>query len=841
MPLLSTGFAWPGGVFYEGGGVVSQDVVPAQYPVAIAGHAYNIEPSLYRLTHVPLRRPANDDQAEPGEQSLNPMGLWRRSQSSWDLGAGQLWLDEQESTRRRFFSSIGVDVFNDRELHLLPTTEEKLDTANTNLRFLEADTYLYVMHGTNVIFSDGSGSEQDAAWTAGSNFTAATGLPGGNQLDMAFSGSHVYVVGSDNSIYRATPGTAGFGAAYFNPAAVVTRIWAALGRIFMAAGDVLLELTAVPGETTVFDHPSAQFTYSSLIGTPSGIYFAGNVGTGFGEIRRMVVNSAGTGFDPPVVVAEFPNEAVHVLRSVGNNIAIGTSVGVRYAPINPEGGGLDFGPAIEVGAVRDMAVESEINPDTGKLDTFVWFTWPQIHEGTESGLGRLRLTRFTEPNVPAYASDIFTEAGGTPIAVASIGGRRYFAISADGFYGATSNFVEEGELRTGRIRYGVLDTKVFNDVKWRTAPINGEIMVEAEFDDGNMTHVGDQTEEGTVGSTGHIGPVFAEWCELIFHLTRGGVIEPALFYNETGTATTPDHANFAITDLDCEWSGALENWAPGGGDRTFLWGQTNVLNNIGWSIWVDIDGKLTLIWSTDGTLGGTVTVTTTDNPAFELGSEHTIAWTLDVNNGSGGSNIACLVDGVPFYSTVGGVTSIFNSTATLTTGFGSFSPAGSGAYCRHAILRASIGGAEVANPDFTIQEVGDTSFADTVGTPKTWTVNAPAAISLIDASEDLTPRLRWWYLRAIPASEETMQILVPLRLYEKEQTPLGPIKTVKFFEELMFLMNLSNTKQVVTYQEGLVAYQVYVNNIEVNPDRWNSMDHNLEGICMVELHTVMHP
>jgi hypothetical protein len=96
-------------------------------------------------------------------------------------------------------------------------------------------------------------------------------------------------------------------------------------------------------------------------------------------------------------------------------------------------------------------------------------------------------------------------------------------------------------------------------------------------------------------------------------------------------------------------------------------------------------------------------------------------------------------------------------------------------------------------------------------------------------------------MRAIPASEETMQILVPLRLYEKEQTPLGPSKTVAFLEELMFLMNLSNTKEVVTYQEGLVAYSVYVNNLEVNPDRWNSMDHNLEGICMVELHTVIHP
>src|SRR4030095_11961869 len=208
MPLLSTGFAWPNGVFYEGGGAVASEVVPAQYPVALAGHPYNIEPSIYKLTHIPLRRPANDDQAEPGEQSLNPMGLWRRSQSSWDRGAGQLWLDEQESTRRRFFSSLGVDVFNDRELSLLPEVGDNGSSANSTLMFLEVGPRLYVADGATLIFSDGSGSEQDTAWTPGTNFTTATGLPGGNILGMVYSGAHVYVLGSDNNIYRATPRTA---------------------------------------------------------------------------------------------------------------------------------------------------------------------------------------------------------------------------------------------------------------------------------------------------------------------------------------------------------------------------------------------------------------------------------------------------------------------------------------------------------------------------------------------------------------------------------------------------------------------------------------------------------
>jgi len=323
MPILSTGFVWPGGVFFEAAGTVEASVVPAQYNVAIAGHPYNIEPSLYRLSHIPLRREARDETAEPGEQSINPAGLWRRSQSDWSLGAGQLWLDEQESTRRRFRISLGIDVFNDREMSLLPESEEKRTSANTNLKLLRVGARAYAMDGDTLIFSDGAGSEQDLGWTVGSGWTAATGLTAGTLLDMVYSGAHVYVLASDNNIFRATPGTAAFNPVWFNPATAYTRIFTGLGRLFTSATNVLYEISSAPAETVIFTHPFADFTYTALVGTPTGVYFAGNIGSDKGEIRRMVVNAAGTGWDPPVVVAEFPNEAVYSLEVVGMNLAIG--------------------------------------------------------------------------------------------------------------------------------------------------------------------------------------------------------------------------------------------------------------------------------------------------------------------------------------------------------------------------------------------------------------------------------------------------------------------------------------------------------------------------------------
>jgi len=628
MVVLSHFGPWPSGIFFSGASTAPSEVVPGRFPVAIAGHPYNIEPSLYRRSTLPLRRTDQEQADEPGESTLSTSSLWRRSQSDWSLGAGQLWLDEPESIRRRFHTSIGMDVFNDRALSLLPATEEKRTSANSNLRLQVVGTRLYVVDGNTLIFSDGSGSEQNATWTAG--WTTATGLPGGNILDIASSGSHIYVLGSDNSIYRATPGTTGF-TLYYNPTAVATRIWTGLGRLFMGDGRSLYEVTATPGETLIFTHPDPNYVLSSLVAAPTGVYFSGNIGANFGEIRHTWVNDAGTAFIAPVVVAELLNELVNALDTVGNNICIGTTVGFRYAPLDGLATGLDFGPAVEVGSVLDFQVESVITPDE-RLDTFIWFTWTSIHGTGNSGIGKIRITRFTEPRVPAYASDVYSATGGTVLCVASVGGRRYFGISTDGFFGATANKVASGTFTSGRIRYGMLDVKVFSDIRWRTAPLAGRVVVDVTMDQTASFNAGVQSHPGSVSNDySSLGAVAAEWCEITFTLERDTV---------------------------------------------------------------------------DPTLG---------------------------------------------------------------------------------------------------------------------------------------PELRWWVLRAIPASEQTMVISVPLRLHPLEQTPLGPAKDIAFLEELEFLDALDNSKQIVKYQEGLRSYDVYVNGMDFRSDQWDRMDHGLQGICLVELHTAKHP
>lgn len=499
--------------FFEGASTALN--VPSEWPCAVNGRPYMFEPKYFRREFIPQRRDPQDDSTEPGEQSLSPEGLWRRSQSDWSLGAGQTWFDEEESARprRRFRASLGVDPWNDRELGLLPETEKKRDSAGTNLRLLRAGPRLYVAGDTTVRFSNTSGSEQNATWVTG--WTTATGLPGGNVLDIACSGTHVYVLGSDASIYRATIGTTAF-TLWYNPTATLTRIWVALGRLIASDGSELFEISATPGETSIFDHPDPNMVWTDVVGTPVGFFASGAIGE-HGEVRTWVVQDDGSGMTVPVAVAQLHNEPVYALAAAGGVLAAGTADGFRVGLLGSNG--LELGPVVPVGTVQCLTVDSA---DTGQgPETFIWFGWEAI-DGEVSGLGRIRPSRFTEgTSVVAYASDVYTLAGGAPITVASFGGRRYFGISGDGFYGATGNLVESGTLSTGRIRYGMLEDKVFAALQWRTAPLEGSVSVDVEFDTGSSTTPGSQVDAGTVASNRfNLGPVMAEWAELTFTLSR---------------------------------------------------------------------------------------------------------------------------------------------------------------------------------------------------------------------------------------------------------------------------------------------------------------------------------
>ncbi|MER5559711.1 hypothetical protein ABT071_14005 [Streptomyces sp. NPDC002506] len=201
-------------------------------------------------------------------------------------------------------------------------------------------------------------------------------------------------------------------------------------------------------------------------------------------------------------------------------------------------------------------------------------------------------------------------------------------------------------------------------------------------------------------------------------------------------AVTPDAAALDITgDLDVRIDATLTNWTTMGvGPAVDLCGKYNTGGNQRSWFLQQRNGFPYLEWSPDGAT--TVQAAGSVSPPTPVGGRNAWRATLDVNNGSGGWTVT-------FYTaptiagpwtqleqivTTSGTTSIFNSTTALTLGDGSDLTFAKAAGAIHAFqLRNGIGGTLVANPDFTVQTPGATSFVDSTG--KTWTIRTATTIS----------------------------------------------------------------------------------------------------------------
>lgn len=202
--------------------------------------------------------------------------------------------------------------------------------------------------------------------------------------------------------------------------------------------------------------------------------------------------------------------------------------------------------------------------------------------------------------------------------------------------------------------------------------------------------------------------------------------------------TTPDDASLDITgDIDVRIEASLWNWiTPGAGaiGSTELIGKFVGPGQYSWTFEVR-DGFPYFEWSTDGTNLLNATAATR---IYAQGSapRQALRVTMDVNNGAGGKTVtfyrAETIDGpweaVGSPVTTAGTTSIFNSTTTLAIGDASSTDFSSGVGVFHkAEVRNGIDGTVVANPDFTAQTSGVTSFADAAG--RTWTVQGQSEIT----------------------------------------------------------------------------------------------------------------
>jgi hypothetical protein len=149
-----------------------------------------------------------------GQGTVNTEGLWRREQTEWSMGAGQMYLDRKaDSQETRFYQSKGVDVFSQPlQATLLPDTFRKdSGTAASNILLSRCGPYVVVANNTTAYYAlPVTGAN---AWTT---TYSITGFASGTVINSIDSNDTVVYFATTTGIYYATPnGTSSVAAAVY--------------------------------------------------------------------------------------------------------------------------------------------------------------------------------------------------------------------------------------------------------------------------------------------------------------------------------------------------------------------------------------------------------------------------------------------------------------------------------------------------------------------------------------------------------------------------------------------------------------------------------------------------
>ena len=471
-------------------------LVPVPFDVSINGHAYVADLSFkpwkreaFRWQSVAMLRAQADSSNVPGEASLNPEGLWRRTAESWHHGAGQVHYDRKDSDLYRFRSSKGINVWTQWQATLLSDTTSILSSANTDLKAVVCGSYLYVL--------DGQALKYTATLAGGSTaWTTVTGTPAVTPSSITADGGSVYVAYGASGVYSTAAGTASatqYVTSAIDAAAVIGFV---MGRLMLGSTTHLYNIIATGAlPTALLTSNYSSFVWTGFAEGQSVIYAAGNSGDQ-AAIYRIGITSDGTVLSAPVVAGNLPRgETINAIYGyVGGQIAIGTNLGWRFAEVASTAGDLTIGPlnGTAQGAPTTVACFAG-------YDRFIYFGWTD-YDSTSTGLGRMDPSVFPVTTlVPAFASDLMVTAQGTVSSVVVFGGTPVLAVSGSGFYSQTTTPVATGTIDSGLISYDIVDNKVpvFLDVS-QSSTTAGTITSYLSLDSGAFGLLGTSATASTV-------------------------------------------------------------------------------------------------------------------------------------------------------------------------------------------------------------------------------------------------------------------------------------------------------------------------------------------------------
>lgn len=459
--------------------------VPAVLPIAIAGHPYRMDVDGYARETVDALRSAYDSLAEPGEHSLNTVGIWRRTQTHWEMGAGQTHWDEKDSDQFRFRTSKGVDPWTERTLRLQFDTTVSKTGAYADLKLLSVGTsWLYAVINQQLHWTTNpyAGSP---TWTSS---VIQNGEAAADCTSITTDGAAVYAALNANGIHKTTGGASS--SSHFS-AYTADLVGFANGHLLAADANALVEIDSVGASTPLMTHFSTGFSFATITPAPSGIFVGGNTADR-GEFYFVGYNSSTAALAVPIPAGSLPRgEFIRDMKFYAGYLVLGTSKGFRLAEIFQDRG-VSIAPLLPTTSpCLCVDVDGE----------YAWYGCTAF-DSVSSGLYRARLSRFTEPLVPAFASDLMAGAStGATLSVARFQGKTCFAISGTGIYAQSTGLVASGTMDSGLVRWGTMEQKVTSSAGLKHDPLNGTVSIALLTEDGSSYLAGISNTAGSTGPT----------------------------------------------------------------------------------------------------------------------------------------------------------------------------------------------------------------------------------------------------------------------------------------------------------------------------------------------------
>lgn len=450
---------------------------------------------------IPLLRQQADQSERPGDQSVNPEGLWRVDQRSYHFGAGQLHYDRKNSDPYRFHESFGLNPWNEGQLCLHQATDAKAVSNATNLKLIVAGGFLYAIAGTALV--------RTADITPGTpTFTTITGTPGTAPTDITTDGFDIITCHGAAGIWKTTRGAAAVGGAA-HITGTVEGLGFAKNRFLAFNNNLLYDISALTVgaggalPAAFFTHPNTDFQWVGFAEGDAAIYFAGFSGDK-SLIYKTNVVADGTALAVPTVAGRLEDgEIITAISSyLGRFVCIGTNKGFRLA-LTKDTGDLTIGARIDTPAPV-LCFEGQ--------GEFVWFGWSTF-DGSNTGLGRFSLKNFTSVDllVPAYASDLMVHTTSNQIrSVVTFQDLRVFAVDQIGIYAEDTLLETEGWLTTGEISYTLTEDKTAITIDAQHLGNTGTHEVEISADGGAFSSIGVMAPDQFPRTVGQVSGRFFE-------------------------------------------------------------------------------------------------------------------------------------------------------------------------------------------------------------------------------------------------------------------------------------------------------------------------------------------